>query len=248
MRHCAASYGFLAVLVLGIMLAGCSSPTTPRREPQGAEYGLLERTSPENVLTNLRIIYGDVDSLVVKAEDAHYWAERYEELFHPDSSVFKFHFVIGEEPPGTPDPWWGIRDEVASFDNLLSAVASGLVEDVRLDWFLHPCEPDDRVDPDSGELLHPDWEWIRVSSILLDVDFGDMIYRVTNGLADFYLSSDPADSTLWVVAEWFDKGVLYCEDRTSKSAFGNVINGTNARDLSATGEPTTWGRIKGLFM
>ena len=204
MRYCVAFSCLLVGLVVGLMLGGCSGPSMPHRELEGPEDGLLRRTSPENVLANLRVIYGIKDDLVSTPEDAYYWGGKYAELFHSDSGVFKFYFLPGEAPGGSPQGWWGIEDEVTSFTNLLSAVASGQVVDIRLEWTTRPSEPDSRVDPDSLELLHPDWRLIRVESILLDVDQGQVIYRVSDGLADFYLGPDPRDPALWVVTEWFD--------------------------------------------
>ncbi len=244
------SSSFLIGLTLVAVLAGCSGSTVPERRRAGAGSGLLERTCPENVLHNLRILYGSIDDAVRDSADAHYWAERYRELIHPDTSVFKFYFVPDDIPPYCPEGWWGVNDEVASFENLLTASASGYITDILLDWTLNPSEVDNRTDPDTGEFLHPEWRWVHVSSILLDVAFPNgLIKRVSGGLAEFYFSPDPAASTLWVLTEWIDGGVAYIGASAPGPAFRYVLNSSGTLDVSAevAVEPTTWGRIKGLF-
>lgn len=214
MRHRLAFPAFFSALVVLLFLAGCWNPFKPDEKDPGNGNGngggeLLERTSPENVLNNLLVIYSEQDQIVLSADDAHYWAEEYRELFDPE---FKFYFVPEDKPPELPDFWWG-RDgdplgEVLAFERLLNAVVSGELEDITLSWTVNLAVDDNRVDPDTGEPLHPGWKWIHVRSVLLEVTNGlGSGWKVPNGRANFYFGADPADSTLWVVTEWEDKPI-----------------------------------------
>ena len=221
----------LAASFLLCLMAGCwpfDPPSKPDDDPPTQE--LLPRTTPENVLYDLRLIYGDKDNIVNTAEDAHTWAEKYRTLFHPDT--FTFHFIGGDQPPEFPNPWWGLNDEVAGFDTLFTQRAAGIVDDITLSWTVNASVPDDRFDPDTQTLLHPAWRHIYVTGILLDVVQGTTTWRVPNGTADFYFAPDPADSTLWVITEWYDHQPL-------SSPPGPV--------LSTQASNSTWGQLKALF-
>jgi hypothetical protein len=107
-------------LLLLVFLAGCSDSVSPDTRDSVSVQRLLSRTSPENVLFNLRLIYGDKDGLVTTAEEAQYWAEEYRKLFHPD---FKFFFVPGDAPTDSfPEGYWGVENEVSSFEHMLLAI------------------------------------------------------------------------------------------------------------------------------
>jgi hypothetical protein len=220
-------------LALACLVAGCWNPFGPgdkKHKDDNTPPLMPARTSPENVLFNLRVIYGDKDNIVDTAEDAHTLAQSYRTLFHPDT--FTFYFVTGDQPPGFPNPWWFLNDEVAGFDSLLTKRAAGIVDDVKLSWTVNPSEPDNRTGPQPPELLHPTWRHIYVTGILLDVVMGDNTWRVANGTTDFYFAPDPADSTLWVITEWYDHQPL----------------GSPPGPVSLTAPNTeTWGAIKGLF-
>ncbi len=185
--------GFLAVTAF---LGGCSDPTRPK-PPQSCSTCLVPRTSPANVLQNLRVIYGILDNGVKTSEQAHSLAQQqYRSLFHPD---FKFYFLPTDVPPDYPQGWWGKNPEVNSLDSLLTQKALGSLTDIKLSWNLGPAEPDNRVGaPPKG--MH-----IKVNLILLDVIQGDVTFRVNNGVADFYFVPDPADTTLYVISEWYDR-------------------------------------------
>jgi len=224
------------MLVLGLLLAGCWNPFSSDsdddkdkdREPPPF---LLPRTSPENVLYDLRSIYAGADALVATDEDAVHWAEMYRTLFHPDS--FKFYFIPYDQPPSFPEGWWGPDDEVATFENMLKLKVSGVIDDIRLTWTVNPSEPDNRVSPIAPpQLLHPGWRHVFVTGILLDVVEGQTTHRVPNGTADFYFAPDPADSTLWVVTEWYDRP---------------PIGGSPVGYLNVAPESSTWGRLKALY-
>jgi hypothetical protein len=196
---------FLCLLFLAG--AGCWNPFAPTKDDDGGGVivkELLQRTSPENVLFNLRLIYGDKDNLINSAEDAHYWAEEYRKLLHPD---FIFFFVDGDQPDPNADPWWSKDDEGISFENMLLAIAGqgygelGVLDEVQLTWTYGPSVPSDLLD-------HPDWRKIDVFGILLDVIPTDPTINpvhVPSGTAIFYFAPDPADTTLWVIAEWQDR-------------------------------------------
>ncbi|UCF78911.1 MAG: hypothetical protein JSW03_01145 [Candidatus Eiseniibacteriota bacterium] len=231
MRLYCASLGILVCALVGLALAGCSGPSVPERERVAPEEGLLERTTPEAVLWNLRLIYAEKDHQVETADDVQHWGEKYRELFHSD---FKFYFIPEDAPPYLGQDWWGTDDEVAAFEGLLAAVVSGAVSEVRLMWTVNPALPDVRVDG-SGQPLHPGWMWVHVSSLLLDIVQSENIYRVYAS-GDFYFAADPGDSTLWVVTEWFDREPGGWSGR----------HDTAGTELTAV-VLTTWGRLKGLF-
>ena len=222
------------------LMAGCwpfDPPSKPGKEPPPPE--LLDRTTPENVLFNLRVIYGDKDNIVNTAEDAHMWAESYRALFHPDS--FTFYFIGGDQPPDFPNPWWGVNDEVTGFDTLLTKRALGLVDDITLSWTVNSSEPDNRADEHTGILIHPTWRHIYVVGILLDVIEGTTTWRVPNGTADFYFAPDPANPSLWVITEWYDHQPLGSPRGSSIAGSGSV--------MPAAAEPanSSWSRIKSLY-
>jgi hypothetical protein len=189
-----------------LFLAGCwpfkpdkidKPPVTPPTEE------LLARTTPQNVLTDLRIVYSVRDDNLNTPQDAHALADEYRKLLHPD---FKFYFLPADVPPDLPDNYWLRDDEVAGFDTLETKRALGIVNQIQLSWTLGAAEQDTRVDPNPPyPFLHPDWLHIGVSSILLDVVQGTNTLRVFNGYADFYFAHDPADTTLWVITEWWDR-------------------------------------------
>ncbi len=194
-------FALVTAFVFLCFLAGCWNPFAPDKDDKGGGGGqqeLLPRTSPENVLFDLRIIYGDKDNLVNSDQDAHYWAENYRSLFHQAPDTFKFYFIPGQAPPDLQNDWWGINEEVYSFEMMLRARAAGEVDDIQLTWLINPSEPDNR-------LGHEGWRHISVNGILLDVIKGEITQRVSNGTAQFYFAPDPADSTLWVITEWWDE-------------------------------------------
>jgi hypothetical protein len=203
MRHRAAFLAFFIALALSLSLAGCS-PTEPERKRSGVGGGggwLLERTSPENVLNNLKVLWSDTDHRVLTPYHVHYWAEEYRELFDPR---FRRYIVSRGDTSGVPHSWWDLEAEVALFEELLNLVASGEVTDIDLEFPITPSEPDNRVDPDTGESLHPDWRWTHVLSVLLDVSFSSgNRKRVPGANADFYCGPDPSDPSLWVITEWW---------------------------------------------
>jgi hypothetical protein len=235
-------FSIVALLTASLFLcltAGCWNPFKPDKDDGGGgnTQELLPRTSPENVLFNFRIIYGDKDNVVNTTQDANMWAENYRTLFHPDT--FTFWFIPGDQPPDIPDPWWGLNEEVTSFDSMLVYKAWGSIDDITLSWTINPSEPDVRFDPETQELLHPTWRHILVTGILLDVIAGVNTYRVPNGTADFYLAPDPANSTLWVITEWYDHQPVGGSP-PSRAALESVMLTTSAPEYSS------WGRIKAL--
>jgi hypothetical protein len=222
----------LALAVLpGLFVSGCSNPSSPGDKHQPPPF-TLPRTSPENVLYNFRSIYAGADASVKTEADTLQWGEMYQSLFHPDT--FAFYFVPGDQPPGWPNAWWGLLDEVGSFRALLRHKAWGTIDDIQLSWTVNASEPDSRTGiGDPPPLLHPTWRRVYVTAILLDVVAGVNIYRVSNGTADFYFAPDPADSTLWVITEWYDH---------------QPVGGAPPSRASLTrATSTTWGAIKGLF-
>jgi hypothetical protein len=229
---------FLAVVAastVGLVLSSCSEKST-KPKPRSCQDCLVVRTSPANVLNNLRVIYSVKDNNVNTLEDAHSLARTYyRELFDPS---FKFYFLPGDVPPGQQEDWWGRDDEAASFDSLLTKRALGIISEIQLSWSPGAAMPDNRMDPGSPPaLLHPNWKWIHVTSILLDVVLpAGNGYRVPLGLADFYFGPDPADSTLWVITEWWDRQPDYSPSQSRSRSRVSMLY-----------EPTSWGRIKGLF-
>ena len=192
----------LTALLFLCLLAGCWNPFKP--DEGGGDVvtpELKPRTSPENVLFNFRVIYGDKDNIVNTDQDAHTWAESYRTLFHPDT--FTFYFISGDQPPDFIDPWWGLNDEVSGFEVILQNKAAGIIDDIQLNWTINASEPDNRVDA-YFQPIHPTWRHIYVIGILLDVIAGEITHRVPNGTADFYFSPDPSNPALWVITEWYD--------------------------------------------
>jgi hypothetical protein len=232
---------FLALVVasiMGVVLSGCFDKST-KPKPRDCQDCLLARTSPANVLNNLRVIYGVMDNnlnTLFLPEDAHNLALKYRDLFDPQ---FRFYFLPADVPPGLPENWWGKNDEVAGFDTLMTKRALGMVNEIRLSWSPGAAVPDNRVGGDPPVLLHPGWMWVHVNSVLLDVVEGNHTYRVANGLAEFYFAPDPADSTQWVITEWRDVQPAYS------------LNWSRSRSRVPmpyeTSSWTSWGKIKGLF-
>jgi hypothetical protein len=208
-------------LAFALCLGGCSKPSSIDKPEPGLQ--LVARTSPENVLYDLRSIYDGADALMKTEADTLYWAGMYGSLFHPDS--FKFYFIPADTPPQFPEGWWGFESEVASFENMLRRKVRGTLDDIKLDWVANLSEPDPRVG-------HTGWRLIQVSGILLDIVVGTTIYRVSNGAANFCLAPDPANPTLWVITEWWDE---------------SPASGSPLVQAALSGEMTTWGHIKALF-
>ncbi len=223
---------FCLALALACLAAGCSNSTEPKKKNPESPI-TLPRTTPENVLRNLRVVYDTADVFVKTEADTLTWTNRYQELFHPDT--FTFYFVPGDQPPSCPNPWWGLAEEVRSFKNILKQEALGNVDDVMLYWTVNPSAPDSRISTQPPyPLLHPTWRHIYVTGILLDVVTGTTIWRVPGGTTDFYFAPDPADSTLWVITEWYDH----------QPGSGAPPGGVN---LAPDNMATTWGAIKGLY-
>ena len=226
------------VSVTCLILAGCSESTKPKPHGCDGSNCLLPRTSSAAVLQDLRVIYSVMDNNVTTPADAHALAAKYRELFHPD---FKFYFLPEDTPPDHLEGWWGRDNEAAAFDSLVTKRARGIVDEIQLSWSVGTAVPDDRVTdpppPESPQLLHPDWMHTHVTSILLDIIEGDMTYRLSNAVADFYFAPDPADSTLWLITEWYDRqtpGSLPSQSRGSFSVSPAPVGGG-------------WGRFKYLF-
>jgi hypothetical protein len=199
-------FPLLVSLFLVLFLAGCWNPFNPDTKPKPGppQEELLPRTTPQNVLNNLRVIYSVKDNNVNTLEDAHSLARTYyRELFN---ASFKFYFLPADVPEGLPENWWGRDPEAASFDSLLTKRALGIISEIQLSWSPGAAMPDNRMTGDPPVLEHPDWMSIHVTSVLLDVVLpAGNGYRVPLGLADFYFGPDPADSTLWVITEWWDR-------------------------------------------
>ncbi len=226
-------------LMLGLLLPGCWNPfsSDDDKERHGERsLPLVPRTSPENVLYDFRSIYAGADASVKTEADTLQWGELYQSLFHPDT--FTFYFVPGDQPPGWPDPRWGLTDEVNSFQALLLWKVRGTIDDIKLSWTVNPSEPDNRLGGgDPPQLLHPTWRYIYVTGIVLDVVAGIDTYRASYVTEDFYFAPDPADSTLWVVSEWHEH----------LSYGGSPPSRTSLTRAPLAGSNSTWGRIKGLF-
>ncbi len=218
-------------LVLGCLVAGCDDfkLIEPPPDPPPPPF-LLPRRTPENVLYDLRVIYDGADSFVKTEADTLQWGKMYQSLFCPDT--FKFYFIPGDQPPAFAAGWWGLTEEVRSFESLLRHKAQGTVDDIKLTWTVNPSEPDIRVG--MGGLLHPTWRHIYVTGILLDVVMGQNTFRVPNATADFYFAPDPADSTLWVITEWYDR----------QPASGGSSPPSR---VTVAPEGSSWGRIKALY-
>ena len=199
----------LSALVLVLLLAGCWNPFKPPISDNpgpGPTDEILPRTTPQNVLNNLRVYYSVKDNYLTSPEEAHSLARQYLEMLHPD---FKFYFLAGWVPPDLPENWWARDEESRSLDSLLTKRAQGIVNEIQLSWNLGPAQPDNRwTEPPNSVLLHPGWMHISANLVLLDVVVGEEIHRVNNGLADFYFAPDPADTTLWVISEWEDRPSL----------------------------------------
>jgi len=189
-----------------------------------------------------------MDNDVNTANDAHALASMYRTLFHPD---FRFYFVDGQQPPEFADAnWWGrdssgvgLMGEVPAFDTLMTYKAAGFVSDVRISWTPGSAVPDNRMG--DGGLLHPGWKWIHVNSILLEVQANTTLYMVPNCEADFYFAADPADTTLWVITEWWDLGSSYSPPRSSRSFF--TAPGSSTSPSASAVPPFTWGQIKIMY-
>jgi len=229
-------FSIIALLTAALFLclmAGCwpfNPPTGPPKKLPTPEQ--LPRTSPENVLFNLRVIYGDKDNIVNTNEDAHAWAESYRTLFHPDS--FKFYFLPEDyNPIYAPEGWWAANEEVTSLESILTRKAAGEIDDITLSWTVNPSEPDNR-------LGHVGWRHIYVTSILLDVIQGENTTRVPNGTADFYFAPDPVDSSLWVITEWDDRQPAGGSP-PSRGIAESIMPTTSAPASS------NWGRVKTLY-
>ncbi len=217
---------FVCVLTLASLLSGCwnpfSSDSDDNRDREPA-LSLVPRTTPENVLHDFKSIYAGADMLVKTNDDAIHWAGMFRTLFHPDS--FKFYFVPGDAPLGFPEGWWGLDPEVSTFESMLKRNATGEIEDISLSWTVGLSQPDPRPE-------HHGSMYIYVTGILVDVVEGDITHRVLNGAADFYFLPDPADSTLWVVSEWYDH----------ESGAGSPPG-----RQSLDGVASSWGMLKALF-
>ena len=232
----ACSLALALVLIPGLLVPGCSGPGFPivlPPEPPPAP-STLPRTTPENVLYNLRAIYDAADGSVTAVADTLEWGMMYGSLFHPDT--FAFHFVEGDQPPDYPDAWWGLAEEVHSFNSLLRSKALGIADDILLTWSLSQSEPDIRSGGNPPRLLHPTWRHVYVFNICLDVIEGATDYRVPNGTADFYLAPDPANPALWVITEWYD--------HEPTGGYSPVRSSTRGTPLVPA---TTWGRLKYVF-
>jgi len=225
----------VAASITGVVLLGCSDKST-KPKPRDCQDCLLARTSPANVLHNLRVIYGVMDNnlnTIFLPEDVHTLVLKYRDLFDPQ---FRFYFIDGEAPAIAPEGWWGRDDEVAGFDTLMTKRALGIVTEISLSWSPGTAVPDNRVDLGPPPVpLHPDWMCIHVNSILLDVVMGQNRLRVPNGVAEFYFAPDPADTTLWVITEWKDVQPPFSPD------------GSRSRSIVSAPEGSSWGKIKGLF-
>jgi hypothetical protein len=207
MKRITWSFLLLVSLFLVLSLAGCWNPFKPDSKDKPPinppQEELVPRTTPQNVLTDLRIVYSIRDNTLNTPQDAHTLADEYRKLLHTD---FKFYFLPADVPQGLPDNYWRKDDEAASFDTLQTKRALGIVNEIQLTWTLGSAIPDNRTDPNPPyALLHPNWMHIYVSSILLDVVKGENTMRVSNGYADFYFAPDAADTTLWVITEWWDR-------------------------------------------
>ena len=200
----------LSALVLVLLLAGCWNPFKPPiidNPGNGPTDEILPRTTPQNVLNNLRVYYSVKDNYLTSPEEAHSLAREYwKTLLHPD---FRFYFLAGYVPPDLPENWWARDEESRSLDSLLTMRALGVVNEIQLSWNPGPAQPDNRMTspppPEVPVPLHPGWMHIHVNLVLLDVTEGENIHRVNNGVADFYFAPDPADTTLWVISEWEDR-------------------------------------------
>jgi len=190
---------FLSALALILLLSGCWNPFKPDTKDKpgdGPKEEILPRTTPQNVLNNLKVYYSVKDNTLTSAAEAQAIVQEYRTILDPN---FKFYFLSADVPPNYPLGWWGKEPEAISLDSLLTRRALGNVNDIQLSWNPGPAEPDNRVGaPPRG--MH-----IKVNLILLDVIQGDVTYRVNNGVADFYFAPDPTDTTLYVITEWYDR-------------------------------------------
>jgi len=176
-----APFKLLLFAAVIFLAGGCWNPFQPEQTPPkpGEEY--KPRTSPENVLWDLVLAYERKDF------------DHYQTLFHKE---YKFHFakVDYERDPEIP-PEWGYNEEMRSASKMFADPAVT----ISLTLFYVPGAVDT-----FGKIVK-----IPVDHPQLMFDIRDKVtYSVTDP-QEFKFAPDPADSSLWLLYEWWDEGTLH---------------------------------------
>jgi hypothetical protein len=185
------SSGERLLLAVGLVviagLSGCSEKYIPPPPPPPPD-SFLSRTSPENLLWNLRVAYEQ---------------RNFEEYVLLLSQDFTFIFLpehAGNDSLDIPDSW-GLEQEWDSHRNFFRAPD---VEDIKLDWTPGPRLPPDRANADTK---------IIVEDAFLEVDQrlenGDILHIQVRGDAWFHFRKSDVTTaegdTIWEIVWWEDK-------------------------------------------
>jgi hypothetical protein len=184
---------WILILVALPLLMGC--PFTPNRDDGGGPpppppFDFKPRTSPENLLHNLRGAY--IEKVI----------EEYEPLF-ADDYVFIFNPEDIAEDPTIPDQW-GIEEDIRSTRNMFR---DPNVSQITLDWVIGERRPSSLDNADvSIEVRN-----FNMSVFTTDPETGGPLeYRVTNAAAvfDFRKTEEVTaeGDTIWVIVQIVDRG------------------------------------------
>ena len=182
----AAAAALAALLATTLGLSGCSNRGCTCPDEVEDLYKL--RTSPENVLYNLKTAYVDMNL----DECIDCLAEEFEFHLNPDD--------IGMDP-GLPVSW-GKQDEEDIHENMFA-------EDSDVDQILLTLTNVHRTvipGPEPGD--PPTWEYKESIDLRVAVTTGDITYLATAD-QEFTLRIDPLEvgpegETLWEIVEWHD--------------------------------------------
>ena len=198
---------------MALVACGDDKPTVPEPQPPP----LQSLTAPENLITNIKILYTDKIRTAVERRI------EYEKLLAPPAGcdtceAFLFDFQpIDEQTQGTPDTW-GRDQEIQANANIFQAQTNGDIYELTLEiQVLPPADLNGR----------PGWKEIFATNVhlrlLLTPQDG---FEINGGQAQFRVY--PAQGRWWI-GEWIDLPRL------------------GPRGSSVAVETTTWGIIKARY-
>jgi hypothetical protein len=194
-------YWALALVpMLTAFLAGAGCIFSPDEEPtpQPTPEELKPRTTPDNVIADLEIIYND------KVRSATERRELYQSLLPPDGvppgNAFLFHFqpadIIAHQLPES----WPKDEEIAAHDRIFHAQDNGQIYSLELRVTRNPA-----ADLNPPQVGREGWKEIFATNVYLRLMFNvDDGLEVNGGQAEFLFAPPDTTTGLFVINDWTD--------------------------------------------
>ena len=187
--------GVVAFVVIGFLLAAASGCGEQFHPPSANPCGrcaecdcspIVDRGTPGQLVS----FFAEVQSTPVKD------ITEYERSLHPG---YQFHFLPSELPPGSTEDYWTREEDVNATQDLFNAAIS-----ITAHMTLEDSVATGPCDPGTPGVICTGYN-VLVDLTVVAPDPRSASHEITsflvNGRAEFVITRDPSDSTLYVIRE-----------------------------------------------